>query len=1260
MSSRRHLSSLKSHTHGYDATLDPPSLLTDVTRDISPHGREPSCSLLDVSLRPPSPIQPRPPHLRRSLSMGVGAGVSRSAPHLAARPRQHPQPRPLMRCNTEASVAPPPRPRHRLQKSQSLGENDRRWEVRQDADYFPEAWEFSNRARSKSLTRDDFSLRPPPRKTVTYEDEVLRERLQEPPPFSRSSLSLDKSVPYESDLVVREHAQDPYVRKSRAVPDGYTQVSQEQQQQKQQKQQQPPDAARGLYRRRSSVRLADSHSAGTYYGYDSDYSGAETEVFLPDRSLDRSFSLEQVDQRSSELEFTSGDERHPTGPADLPHHSLLAMQEGCSQTLPRARRASTGPSRRVMMRANTESALLKGPSRDLREQISWKPSRGEQERMYGISREHSLGEGSSGERRQPLEAVRGIHSSPALSRVLDGSMPQDKYESCSSDDVFIPIEQRRHGLVQSEGDRDSRPDDSYDGPQVEGRRYHYTSLPQDQARARDHEDTRLHHGSLGEDRRPLDPQVLPEGGRYLEHDERDESRYLEQTPRDEGRYLEHDPRDESSYRRHGSREEVRFREHDPQDEMRYHDHSSKEEVRGREHSSREDIRYREHSSRDETRHVKPSLRGEAIFREHDPRDEARYREHDPRDEARFRDHDLRDEARYREHASREDLKHRKHGRKVEARYVEHPRDEGRFRELEVREEARYREHGSRDDPRYQEYPPREEIRFQEPLPREESGFREVEVGVEPTYRDHDPRVEGRFQDMREEERYRDDRKDEDRYRESDSRMDSRYQGTDEGRYPEDMRDRGERRFRDQDPRIDDRYQGPREETRYREQPYPESSTGARPRRPERERSRDDIPRDERYRQGSLDQERYREMPLEKERFREQEDVRYRDAGAMERERYKEYGAVERDRYKRWSSVTEDKYRESLEMGDRDYRAATLEKDRFRSCVSLDQDRFRDQGRDPYRDGSEGPERGYKGQAEDRKHYGSRRDLRDRRLYDDHGGESYEGEDRRFRDMHHPSYDPTFPYHDPRRPPDHRRDAASHPHHTSHPHDLAHAHLTNTPHTHPYAAHETRAADPSYNVADPLPHHHPLDTDPLEGEIPDTDRPLTPRVRHSSSVSINEHPEYFEFDANSPPSTEPRADADVDPSSNPASEFSHRTTTPFGPTGVSIGGASKRGQLGRSRSTSEVPETEKAGMLTRLACPTPLPSPTTPNQSSLNPHVFSVLPLSPFLTTGWVGEGYTQPLSCLCPPSMFCLFHECQSLLLSQPLPYLPVLPTVSA
>ena len=1166
MSSRRHLSSLKSLTHGYDATLDPPSLLTDVTRDFSLPPREPSCSLLDVSLRPRSPIESRSPHLRRSLSMGVGAGVSRSAPHLATRPRQHPQPRVFVRCNTEANVAPPLRPRNRLQKSRSLGENDRRWEICQDADYFPEAWEFSNRARSKSLTREDFSLRPPARKTVTYEDEVLRKRLQKPPPFSRSSLSLDKSVPYESDFVVSEHTQDPYVRKSRAVPDGYTQVSQDQQQQKQQQQQQQaPDAARGLYRRCNSVRLTDGHSAGTYYGYDSDYSGAETEVFLPDRSLDRSFSLEQVDQRNSELEFIR-DEQYPAEAPELSQHSSLTMQEGCSQTLPRARRPSTGPSRKVIMRANTESALFKGPSKGLREKVNWKPPRGEQERMHSILREPNLGETPSRDRRAPLEAVRGVHSSPALSRVLDGAIAQEKYESGSSDDVFIPIEQRRHCLVQPESDRDSRPVDAYDGRSAEGRRYHYTSLPHDQTRARDHEDTRLRHSDLGEDRRPLDSQVLEDGARFLEHDERDEGRYLEQGPRDEAMYREPDLRDEHRYRRHGSREEIRFREQDPRDEIRFLDHSSKEEVRCRDHGSREEVRYREHSSHDEARNLNPGHIGETRSREHNPREEARYREH----------------------ASREDIRHRKHGHKVEARYMEHPRNEVRYRELGSREEVRYREHVSRDDPRYQEYLQREDIACQEPLPREEESYREREVVVETGYRDHNPRVEGRFQDLRDEERYREEQKDDGSYREPDTRMDSRYQDRDEGRYLEDLRDRDDRRYQDQDLRG-----GDREETRYREPPYPETSTGARPRRPERERSRDDIVKDERYRQRNVDQDRYRgEIPLEKERYKEQEDLRYRDAGAMERERYKEYGAIEKDRYKRWSSVTEEKYRERLEMGERDYRADTIEQDRFRSCVSLDQDRFRDQGHDPYRDGSEGPERGYKGQAEDRKHYGIRRDFRDRRLYDDHGGDSYEGEDLRFRDMHHPSYDPTFPFHDPRRPPDHRRDAASHPHHTSHPHDLAHAHLTNTPHAHSYAAHETRAADPSYNVAEPPPHHHPFDTDHLEGEIPDTDRPLTPRVRHSSSVSINEHPEYFEFDANSPPSTEPRADADVDPSSNPASEFSHRTTA-FGPTGVSIGGASKRGQLGRSLSTSEVPETEKAGMLTRLACPTPLPSPTTP-------------------------------------------------------------------
>ena len=82
-----------------------------------------------------------------------------------------------------------------------------------------------------------------------------------------------------------------------------------------------------------------------------------------------------------------------------------------------------------------------------------------------------------------------------------------------------------------------------------------------------------------------------------------------------------------------------------------------------------------------------------------------------------------------------------------------------------------------------------------------------------------------------------------------------------------------------------------------------------------------------------------------------------------------------------------------------------------------------------------------------------------------------------------------------------------------------------------------------------------------------------RIRPSSSVSINEQPQYFEFDANSPPNKEYRVNADVDPSSNPASEFSQRMTG-YGATGGGVSG--KRGAFARSLSTGEVPETEKTG------------------------------------------------------------------------------------
>ncbi|XP_047736785.1 regulating synaptic membrane exocytosis protein 1 [Hyalella azteca] len=83
-----------------------------------------------------------------------------------------------------------------------------------------------------------------------------------------------------------------------------------------------------------------------------------------------------------------------------------------------------------------------------------------------------------------------------------------------------------------------------------------------------------------------------------------------------------------------------------------------------------------------------------------------------------------------------------------------------------------------------------------------------------------------------------------------------------------------------------------------------------------------------------------------------------------------------------------------------------------------------------------------------------------------------------------------------------------------------------------------------------------------------------RVRPSSSVSINEQPQYFEFDANSPPTKEYRVIADVAPSSDPASELSDRMSG-YGAPGGAFGGSGKRGTFARSLSTSEVPETEKA-------------------------------------------------------------------------------------
>lgn len=133
--------------------------------------------------------------------------------------------------------------------------------------------------------------------------------------------------------------------------------------------------------------------------------------------------------------------------------------------------------------------------------------------------------------------------------------------------------------------------------------------------------------------------------------------------------------------------------------------------------------------------------------------------------------------------------------------------------------------------------------------------------------------------------------------------------------------------------------------------------------------------------------------------------------------------------------------------------------------------------------------------------------------------------------------------------------------------------------------EFQKAFHSPHQCDPPQHHESyprippsrdnIDICPPNTTYDDDTRQVATRIRHSSSVSINENPEYFEYDANSPPSNEPHPDADVDPSFNPASEFSQRMTS-AGSSGANNGNTGKRGQLGRSLSTGEVPETEKTG------------------------------------------------------------------------------------
>ncbi|KAK7022075.1 hypothetical protein SK128_020585 [Halocaridina rubra] len=1004
--SRRHPSSLKSNAQSYDITLDDhPTILTDFDHDYS-HSL--SCSLLDTIRPLVSPVR-RPPFLRKSLSMGMSAGVSRSAPHLAVLPRQTPHPRGhLLRSQTAVNVFPQARPRHRLQKSHSLGETDKHWHYSQNSNILDDQWKIatsvrdpSYRGRSRSLTRDDLLFRSNPKKTVTYEDEILsKRRARDAAIISQSSLSVDKSVPYESDLVVRDTVPDSYLSKNRSHSQrgtlsdlcsaDITRVP-------------AREAYQSIYRRRSSG-LGDGHSAGTYYGYDSEYSGAETEVFLSDRSLDRSFSLEQLDNREMNVEMKRGLTKALShqDKDDILTASLQAVREGSSHSLPRMRRPSRSANgRRTFTRANTESSLLKCPNKSVQLDGMYRPSKNDPEALYRLPlRESSVNEPSQEEQR-PLDTTKGLHSNPTLAHIFDRNIGSDKYDSCGSDDVFAPLEQKRH-VVQKDFHKSYVQEGTPDMESQQTVKYGPSSVDNFKYHSPTHDER--YHGPIADDPERDHERVYVESKRYGDI-----------------------PTEEERCRNRSSRGQ------------RYNDSDSREKESYEDQASRDQNHYRFSESKDH-----------------------RYRNEEQREQDGYRGKD-------------------------------------RYTEVNSRCQESYRNEESRSRGKHREY---NQARYREEDQFDSEKFSARHVVCE--------------------------------------------------RFPE----QGNGAYREQMIAPVDDY----------------SESYRKPITPDKEQYRDQSP---------IEADKY----TEQERFREEE--RYKAQGGIARRQ----SSVGDERPRRHDDIDHRKYRDSFErdrirdpVEEEIYRDNRGEYDRYHGSHDIE----RGYCRDHPPPGFGGPEDDYFQESQgprcqdirDRERYGSHYDRVDgkSRTHYDYESQHYSRDplyQQDARGHYHPSsgHDPNFHSYDPARPHD-RRDTASHMH-SSHPHDLAHAHAhPNNTHGHSSNTHQTYE-DPSYPLVESNPVNPTPDMDLVaEGESPDIDRPLTPRVRHSSSVSINEHPEYFEFDANSPPSTEPRADADVDPSSNPASEFSHQRMTAFGPGGV-YGGSSKRGQLGRSLSTSEVPETEKA-------------------------------------------------------------------------------------
>ena len=1071
--------------------------------------------------------------------------VSRSLTALSARPSSS-----ILQSSIITSDPSQPRRRHKLYKSHSLGENDVGWIIDNELAKEPSIPDFW---RSESLLDEptqrvrSYSLNVPTKKMVTYEDEVLARRRSNHQNADVETIVM--TVPYEPELS-REIILDSQLKTARS---GNLDFSKELSARK------SSALSPKMAKRISSGR--NSHTTGTYYGYDSECSGAETEIFLSDRSLDRTFShdthVEPIDLTQpfaqqelhhevyvptkigpSREEFLEIDQSYSSYPMK-DRVSFDIESRGENNTLPRARRPARDPRlmmtphRKCITRANTEGSLLKNfNSRSHRDLSSYVP---ECESIYST-------------RSIPLRESSVDDIPLATSREIQGTLQRNASWS----------QGLRHSDIR---DRTSfEPIEAY--PQPEMRR------PQQPMHI--HGDERSYNSSYDNEMHssnhrypPLDScQGYPDGRQVQSVNDR--SRYPMDSQYDDGRqrYPDNSIENRPMY----SNNEYYDGDRQPENRDRYGPHPDQggpiygppchpDDRYGPQMDSRYipppnqmDPRYGPPKEQTDSRYGPPPCQSDLRYAPGSNQIDPRYDHNQP--DSRYQPTHGQSDPRYMQPSDQVDSRHPND--QSDPRYGP-PRDQHDYRYGPPHDQPMYSGPQGQTDPRYGPYNEQIDRRYCPPQGQGDLRYESQQGPNDPRY---PPQVQGdpRYQQNQSDPRYCPPQSESDpRYVSQQAQQDPRYcppQSESDPRYASQQTQQDPRygpppsqvdpRFNQPDPRYDQRV--PQDSCC-----YVQSDNQNDPRYSQDDPRYGPPPADGRYPPSGHVDGGYGPTP-------NQNDRRYNDDQRMQ--------SRDRSRYDR------ENPRSQSERSRYEHQEYTQESDRRMYPP--------DERRPDIRDRHNYPEEYPNERAVPKEScmktksvsYDIPRNSREESQMYPRDRHYNENQGYPPRDNEQPS---SYTYDSVHRPPE-RHDRHDRGQSHMQTHDMSHARDMPDPRTYPGR---------SYND----PHHSSLaDTSTYPDssrsnwdnapQATDVDRPLTSRVRHSSTVSINEHPEYFEFDANSPPSTEPRADADVDPSSNPPSEFSQRITT-YGPAGGGYG-ASKRGSMGRSLSTGEVPETEKTG------------------------------------------------------------------------------------